>query len=128
MNRIDKPSAIAYILDKFLEKCEILASVDQGLKQDEIDKEVKRIKALDDVELRSELEESSKKKFTLKGSRKEKNIAKCKDKKTITSYNKLEVDMSKLKNFKVKGIEYTFGVYCKKVAKPKKKTKKDDKK
>mgnify|MGYP003125279900 FL=1 len=87
MNRIDKPSAIAYILDKFLEKCEILASVGQSLKKDEIDKEVKRIKALDGAELRSELEESSKKKFTLKGSRKEKNIAKCKDKKTVASYN-----------------------------------------
>ena len=77
------------------------------------------------LELREELESVSNGLMTLKGTREATNISYAPSE-TKEAYGKLEVEVSKLKNFKASGIEYTMGIYCKKVAK--KKEKKDDNK
>ena len=85
----------------------------------------KTLTSFSPLELREELESVSNGLMTLKGTREATNISYAPNE-TREAYGKLEVEVSKLKNFKASGIEYTMGIYCKKVAK--KKEKKDDKK
>jgi len=80
----------------------------------------KTLTSFSPLELREELESVSNGLMTLKGTREATNISYAPSE-TKEAYGKLEVEVSKLKNFKASGIEYTMGIYCKKVAKKKEK-------
>ena len=100
MIRLTIPQAIQYLLDKVIDMFDM-----KVIDKKQVDKMSKEIQSL----------ESSRNTMTLKGSREATNIS-FSPKKTIAKYNEASSLVGSIDNFIGKdGLEYTCGIYCKKV-------------
>ena len=123
MVRLTIPQAIEYLLDKVLDMFEM--NVIDEKKAKEMSKDITALEN-NPLELKTRLEKVSRNKYTLKGSREATNITYA-PKETQDKYGKASSLVGSIDNFVGKDkVEYTCGIYCKKVVK--KKEKKDDKK
>ena len=115
--------AIGYLVDKVVDMLDMKV-VDKKQANEKID----YYKSLENnpMELKAELEKASRGKYTLKGSREATNISFA-PKGTQAKYSEASSLVGSIDNFEVNGVEYTCGIYCKKVVKNKKKKKDDTK-
>ena len=112
MIRLTIPQAIQYLLDKVIDMFDM-----KVIDKKQVDKMSKEIQSLESnpMELKTRLEKSSRGKMTLKGSREATNIS-FSPKETQAKYNEASSLVGSIDNFKGKdGLEYTCGIYCKKV-------------
>ena len=112
MIRLTIPQAIQYLLDKVCDMFDL-----KVIDKKQYDKKFKEIEALESnpMELKTRLEQASRNTMTLKGSREATNIS-FSPKKTIAKYNEASSLVGSIDNFIGKdGLEYTCGIYCKKV-------------
>ena len=112
MIRLTIPQAIQYLLDKVCDMFDL-----KVIDKKQYDKKFKEIEALESnpMELKTRLEQASRNTMTLKGSREATNIS-FSPKKTIAKYNEASRLVGSIDNFIGKdGLEYTCGIYCKKV-------------
>ena len=122
MVRLTIPQAIEYLLDKVLDMLEM--DVIDGKKAKEMGKEITALES-NPLELKARLEKQSRNKYTLKGSREATNISFAPSE-VQTKYSEASALVGSIDNFVGKDkVEYTCGIYCKKVVK--KKGKKDSK-
>ena len=127
MLRMTITQAIAFLVDKVIDMLDMKV-IDKKQANEKID----YYKSLENnpMELKAELEKASRGKYTLKGSREATNISFA-PKGTQSKYAEASSLVGSIDNFvrKVgdKDIEYTCGIYCKKVVKNKKKKKDDTK-
>tara|TARA_Y100000590_G_C15044195_1_gene760038 strand:- start:171 stop:539 length:369 start_codon:yes stop_codon:yes gene_type:complete len=122
MVRLTIEQAIEYLLDKVLDMLDM-----NVIHEGKAKKMSKDIRALENnpMELKERLEKQSRNKYTLKGSREATNITYA-PKETQDKYGKASSLVGSIDNFVGKdNVEYTCGIYCKKVVK--KKGKKDSK-
>ena len=123
MVRLTIKQAIEYLLDKVLDMLEM--DVIDEKKAKVMGKEITALEN-NPLELKARLEKQSRNKYTLKGSREATNISFAPSE-VQTKYGEASSLVGSIDNFVGKdGLEYTCGIYCKKVIK--KKDKKDDKK
>ena len=126
MIRLTIPQAIVYLLDKVKDMFDM-----KVIDKKKLDKMCLEIASLENnpLELKARLEKSSRNTMTLKGSREATNISYAPNE-VQTKYSEASALVGSIDNFYRKvgkdKIEYTCGIYCKKVVK--KKDKKDDKK
>lgn len=112
MIRLTIPQAIQYLLDKVVDMFDM-----KVIDKKEVDKMSKEIESLESnpMELKTRLEKASRNTMTLKGSREATNIS-FSPKETQAKYNEASSLVGSIDNFKGKdGLEYTCGIYCKKV-------------
>ena len=123
MVRLTKEQAIGYLVDRIEFALELNA-----IKESEAKKRIAEVMLLESnpLELKARLEKESKGKHTLKGSREATNISFA-PKGTQSKYSEASSLVGSIDNFEVNGVEYTCGIYCKKVVKNKKKKKDDTK-
>ena len=123
MLRMTINQAIGYLVDKVVDMLDMKV-VDKKQANEKID----YYKSLENnpMELKAELEKASRGKYTLKGSREATNISFA-PKGTQAKYSEASSLVGSIDNFEVNGVEYTCGIYCKKVVKNKKKKKDDTK-
>jgi hypothetical protein len=128
MVRLTIEQAIEYLQDKILDMLElgVIDAKKSSKMMDEVD-------ALVDnpLELKARLEKQSRNKYTLKGSREATNISYAPNE-VQTKYSEASALVGSIDNFYRKvgkdKIEYTCGIYCKKVVKKKEKKEKKDSK
>ena len=123
MVRLTITQAIEYLLDKVLDMLDL-----NVIDKKQYDKKSKEVIALENnpMELKTRLEQASRNTMTLKGSREATNISFAPSE-VQTKYGEASSLVGSIDNFVGKDkVEYTCGIYCKKVVK--KKEKKDDKK
>ena len=123
MIRLTIPQAIVYLLDKIKDMFDM-----KVIDRKKLDKKSLEIASLENnpMELKTRLEQASRNTMTLKGSREATNISFAPSE-VQTKYSEASSLVGSIDNFVGKDkVEYTCGIYCKKVVK--KKEKKDDKK
>ena len=123
MLRMTINQAIGYLVDKVVDMLDMKV-VDKKQANEKID----YYKSLENnpMELKAELEKASRGKYTLKGSREATNISFA-PKGTQAKYSEASSLVGSIDNFEVNGVEYTCGIYCKKVVKTKKEKEGDKK-
>jgi len=123
MLRMTITQAIAFLVDKVIDMLDMKV-IDKKQANERMD----YYKSLENnpMELKAELEKVSRDKYTLKGSREATNISFA-PKGTQSKYSEASSLVGSIDNFEVNGVEYTCGIYCKKVVKNKKKKKDDTK-
>ena len=112
MVRLTIEQAIGYLIDRIEFAFELNA-----IKEAEAKKRIAEIKLLENnpLELKTRLESESKGKHTLKGSREATNISYAPNE-VQAKYSEASVLVGSIDNFEGKdGLEYTCGIYCKKV-------------
>lgn len=112
MIRLTIPQAIQYLLDKVVDMFDM-----KVIDKKEVDKMSKEIESLESnpMELKTRLEQASRNTMTLKGSREATNISFAPNK-TQSKYGEASSLVGSIDNFIGKdGLEYTCGIYCKKV-------------
>ena len=112
MIRYTIEQAINYLVDKVLDMVSM-----KVISVEESKKSIKDIHRLvnNPMEIKAMLESSSRGKITLKGSREATNISFA-PKETIAKYSEAQTLVGSISTFKGKdGIDYTCGIYCKKV-------------
>ena len=128
MIRLTIPQAIVYLLDKVKDMFDL--NVIDKKKADSMCEEIDGL-ANNPMELKTRLEKSSRNTMTLKGSREATNISFA-PKETQVLYGEASSLVGSIDNFYRKvgkeNVEFTCGIYCKKVVVKDKKDKKDDKK
>ena len=117
MLRMTITQAIAFLVDKIVDMLDMKV-IDKKQANERMD----YYKSLENnpMELKAELEKVSRGKYTLKGSREATNISFA-PKGTQSKYSEASSLVGSIDNFEVNGVEYTCGIYCKKVVKTKKK-------
>ena len=123
MLRMTIAQAIAFLVDKVIDMLDMKV-IDKKQANERMD----YYKSLENnpMELKAELEKVSRDKYTLKGSREATNISFA-PKGTQSKYSEASSLVGSIDNFEVNRVEYTCGIYCKKVVKNKKKKKDDTK-
>ena len=123
MLRMTINQAIGYLVDKVVDMLDM-----KVVDKKQANEKVEYYKSLENnpMELKAELEKASRGKYTLKGSREATNISFA-PKGTQAKYSEASSLVGSIDNFEVNGVEYTCGIYCKKVVKNKKKKKDDTK-
>ena len=123
MLRMTIDQAIGYLVDKVQDMLDM-----KVVDKKQANEKVEYYKSLENnpMELKAELEKASRGKYTLKGSREATNISFA-PKGTQAKYSEASSLVGSIDNFEVNGVEYTCGIYCKKVVKNKKKKKDDTK-
>ena len=114
MIRLTIEQAIEYLLDKVLDMLEL-----NVIDKKQYDKKSKEIQGLESnpMELKTRLEQASRNTMTLKGSREATNISYAPNE-IQAKYYEANVLVGSIDNFEGKdGLEYTCGIYCKKVVK-----------
>jgi len=112
MIRLTIPQAIQYLLDKVCDMFDL-----KVIDKKQYDKKCMEIEALESnpMELKTRLEQASRNTMTLKGSREATNISFAPNK-TQSKYGEASSLVGSIDNFIGKdGLEYTCGIYCKKV-------------
>ena len=116
MVRLTIEQAIEYLQDKILDMLEL--GVIDAKKSNKMMDEVDAL-ANNPLELKARLEKQSRNKYTLKGSREATNISFAPNE-VQTKYGEASSLVGSIDNFVGKdGLEYTCGIYCKKVVKKK---------
>ena len=123
MLRMTIEQAIGYLVDKVQDMLDM-----KVIDKKQANEKVEYYKSLENnpMELKAELEKASRGKYTLKGSREATNISFA-PKGTQAKYYEASSLVGSIDNFEVNGVEYTCGIYCKKVVKTKKKKESDTK-
>ena len=122
MVRLTIPQAIEYLLDKVLDMLDM--NVIDEKKAKVMSKDITALES-NPLELKARLEKQSRNRNTLKGSREATNISYAPSE-VQTKYTEASALVGSIDNFVGKDkVEYTCGIYCKKVTK--KKGKKDSK-
>ena len=123
MLRMTIDQAIGYLVDKVQDMLDM-----KVVDKKQANEKVEYYKSLENnpMELKAEHEKASRGKYTLKGSREATNISFA-PKGTQAKYSEASSLVGSIDNFEVNGVEYTCGIYCKKVVKNKKKKKDDTK-
>ena len=114
MIRLTIEQAIGYLIDRVELAFELNA-----IKESEAKKRIAEIKLLENnpLELKTRLESESKGKNTLKGTREATNISYAPSE-VQAKYYEANILVGSIDNFEGKdGLEYTCGIYCKKVVK-----------
>ena len=112
MVRLTIEQAIGYLVDRIEFALELNA-----IKESEAKKRIAEVMLLENnpFELKARLEKESKGKYTLKGSREATNISYAPNE-VQAKYGEASVLVGSIDNFVGKdGLEYTCGIYCKKV-------------
>ena len=123
MLRMTIDQAIGYLVDKVQDMLDM-----KVVDKKQANEKVEYYKSLENnpMELKAELEKASRGKYTLKGSREATNISFA-PKGTQSKYSEASSLVGSIDNFEVNGVEYTCGIYCKKVVKTKKEKEGDKK-